>query len=391
MTMIPLTPIDHIFTGVGSYPIEFVFAYQGQIDPKRLRASLNEAVGRFVPVACKLTEVSESTYALQPCEDGVKFQVTDSSAEFGDPAARYSFLDPVSSVVGEPLTRIKLNQTPDGSVLGVSMSHAVGDGFSYFYFLSAWARLFRGGTIIEPFDGRQPLMPEQHKRTGSITPADVLADSGIFWDERRRAIARDRIHWDKFHVSKEELGGLLAEAQVDADGRLSFNDVLAAHLWRTYIDKWDGSEGSETTYVSCPVDIRRIIKGFPRTYFGNAVGLATRSLERQALATAPLGRLASIIRSGVASIEESYMRNALGTLEAMRLQEGLAVLEENHVIHPRSGILITNLSRLPVQEIEFDAGPPIAFDILTPAIRGAVVLPSEDGVDIRVCYPLKSE
>ena len=82
------------------------------------------------------------------------------------------------------------------------------------------------------------------------------------------------------------------------------------------------------------------------------------------------------------------MRTALGTLEAMRLQEGLAVLEHNLVIHPRSGILITNLSRLPVQEFEFDAGPPIAFDILTPAVRGAVVLPADDGVDIRVCYPL---
>jgi hypothetical protein len=75
----------------------------------------------------------------------------------------------------------------------------------------------------------------------------------------------------------------------------------------------------------------------------------------------------------------------------MRLQEGLAVLEQNHVIHPRSGILITNLSRLPVQEIEFDAGPPIAFDILTPAARGAVVLPAEDGVDIRVCHPLEED
>ena len=83
------------------------------------------------------------------------------------------------------------------------------------------------------------------------------------------------------------------------------------------------------------------------------------------------------------------MRIALGTLEAMLMQQGLTVLEENHVIHPRSGILITNLSRLPVQQIEFDAGPPVAFDILTPAVRGAVVLPAQDGVDIRVCYPLE--
>jgi shikimate O-hydroxycinnamoyltransferase len=389
MKTIPLTPIDHIFTGIGSYPIEFVFAYRDTIDPDRLLASLSEVVRHFVPVGSRLAQVSENTYALQQSDDGAQFQATESSATFGDPETRYSFLDPVNSVVGEPLTRIKLSQTPEGSVIGVSMSHAVGDGFSYFYFLSAWARLFRGDTINEPFNGRDLLIPEHQTRTVNVTPSDVLSDSGIFWDERRRAIARERIHWDRFHLSREKLGELLAEAQADADARLSFNDVIAAHLWKTYIAKWDSDNGEETTYVSCPVDVRRIIKGFPRTFFGNAVGLATRSLERGALAEAPLGRLTSIIRAAVASVDETYMRNALSTLGAMRLQEGLAVLEENHVIHPRSGILITNLSRLPIQEIEFDAGPPVGFDILTPAVRGAVVLPADGGVDIRVCYPVE--
>jgi shikimate O-hydroxycinnamoyltransferase len=391
MTSIPLTPIDHIFTGVGSYPIEFVFAYGDTIDTDRLLASLQEATRHFVPVRTRLGGVSEDTYALQESDEGVRFEVAESSATFGDPDAHYSFLDPVNSVPGEPLIRIKLSQTPEGSVLGVSMSHAVGDGFSYFYFLSSWARLFHGGAVIEPFNGRGLLIPESQAPANRVTPADVLSDSGIFWDERRRAIARDRIHWDRFHLSREEQGELLAEAGPDADARLSFNDVISAHLWRTYIACWDGDDGEETTYVSCPVDFRRIIKGFPRTYFGNAVGLATRSLERRALDRAPLGRLASIVRSAVASVDETYIRTALGTLEAMRLQEGLTVLEQNHVIHPRSGILITNLSRLPVQEIEFDAGPPVAFDILTPAVRGAVVLPADDGVDIRVCYPLEQD
>jgi shikimate O-hydroxycinnamoyltransferase len=392
MNSIPLTPIDHIFTGVGSYPIEFVFAYDGTIDPERLLISLHEAVQYFVPVSSELAVVAENTYALQASDAGIHFEVGESPATFGDPDARYSFLDPVNSVPREPLTRIKLSQTPEGSVLGVSMSHAVGDGFSYFYFLSSWARLFHGGVVVEPFNGRELLIPESSQAsTDHTTPADVLSDSGIFWDERRRAIARDRIHWDRFHLSKEEQSELLAEAGPDAEARLSFNDVISAHLWRTYIPRWDSDDGEGTTYVSCPVDVRRIIKGFPRTYFGNAVGLATRSLERRDLADAPLGRLASIIRSAVASVDETYMRNALSTLEAMRLQKGLRVLEENHVIHPRSGILITNLSRLPVQEIEFDAGPPVAFDILTPAVRGAVVLPAEDGVDIRVCYPFADD
>jgi shikimate O-hydroxycinnamoyltransferase len=387
MNKIPLTPIDHLFTGVGSYPIEFVFAYRDMIEPDHLLASLREAVRHFVPIGSRLVDASENSYALQRFDDGVHFEVSESAATFGEPEARYDFLDPVNSVPGEPLTRVKLSQTSAGSVLGVSMSHAVGDGFSYFYFLSSWARLFHGTAVVEPDNRRELLIPEPPAHTDHVTPANVLSDSGIFWDEPRPAIARERIHWDRFHVSRAELSELLAQAQPDADARLSFNDVISAHLWRTYIAKWAVEDAEETTYVSCPVDVRRIIKGFPRTFFGNAVGLATRSLERRALAEAPLGRLASIVRSAVASVDETYMRNALGTLQALRLQEGLAVLEQNHVIHPRSGILITNLSRLPVHEIIFDAGPPVAFDILTPAVRGAVVLPADDGVDIRVCYP----
>ena len=35
--IIPLSSIDHIFTGTGSYPIDFIFAYQAKLDDKTLR------------------------------------------------------------------------------------------------------------------------------------------------------------------------------------------------------------------------------------------------------------------------------------------------------------------------------------------------------------------
>ena len=73
MTTIPLTPIDHIFTGVGSYPIEFVFAYGDRIDPNRLQSSLREVVRLFVPVRSRLVEVLGNTYALLPSDDGMQF------------------------------------------------------------------------------------------------------------------------------------------------------------------------------------------------------------------------------------------------------------------------------------------------------------------------------
>ena len=169
--------------------------------------------------------------------------------------------------------------------------------------------------------------------------------------------------------------------------RLSHNDVVAAWLWRTHVPEWAGT-GEETAFLSCPVDLRRMLPGFPPTYFGCAVALANATIERERLAGATLADLARRVRDAVAGVDEASARRALAVIDRLRRQEGLAGLERLHVVHPRAGLLVTNLSRLPVREIVFDAGPPVAYDILAPAERCAVVLPAEDGLDVRICLPV---
>jgi hypothetical protein len=108
---------------------------------------------------------------------------------------------------------------------------------------------------------------------------------------------------------------------------------------------------------------------------------------REDLPGAPLGELALRVRRAVDGVDEARALGSLDLLERLRRQEGDGVFERVHVVHPRCGLLVTNLSRLPAREVEFDAGPPVAFDILTPAERCAVVLPAADGLDVRVCLP----
>ncbi len=384
MAAVPLSPIDHVFTGVGSYPIEFVFAYDGSIDVGRLKASFEETLTHFPVIRSRLERVADHSYQFHVAEDGATFETAAVPESFDAVGARHVFLDSVDSVEGQPLTRIKLTQTPEGSVLGVSMSHALVDGFSYFHFLSSWARVHHGKEIFSPSHERRRLIPSQLSEGASLTAADVQAGCGVFWDERRAAIDKEDLRWDRYFLSEDEVKGLLAEAREDCQGRLSFNDVIAAWLWKRYLGA-RGSQSNGVTYLSCPVDFRRIVKSFPKTYFGCAVTLTTSSLERDALAAASIGLLAAKVREAVAGVGEKYVVDGLRVLEALRRQEGLSVVEHCHVIHPRDGILVTNLSRLPVYELAFDAGPPVAFDILTSAPRGAVILPAAGGLDVRVC------
>ena len=391
MKIIPLSPIDHVFTGVGSYPIGFVFAYKDTIDPARLRSSLDKTLEQFRPLRSKLIKISEHSYGLQPADDGLSFEVSSSSETFEDSKDISKFLDSVHSVEGEPLTKIKLTQTPRGSVLGVSISHALADGFSYFHFLSSWSRVFQGKRILSPSHQRELLMPKTSDHQKLITPDDILARCGFFWGGKRHASSREQIHYEeRLLISKDTMSNLLAEAQKECEVPLFYNDVITAFLWKKYITEWNESGNNPTTYVSCPFDYRRVLRILPRTYFGNALCCATASLDYESLVHASLGKLALLIRKAVAQVKQDYVLGSLKTLESLRQQKGLAAMEEIHVLHPQDGLVVTNISRLPVQNLEFGSGTPTGFQVLSSAQRAAAILLAQDGVDVRVYHPLVS-
>lgn len=388
MKTIPLSPIDHVFTGKGSYPIQFAFAYPGTINAGQLQKSLAEVLKHFPPLQSRLVKISDHSFGLAPTTGGLSLQVTDSQVTFHDAADCSIFLDPVHSIEDEPLAKIRLTHTPAGSVLGVSISHAVADGFSYFHFLASWARVFHGKDFLQPDHRRELLIPKLSEPIQPVSPDEVLSRSGLFRLGKRADTPRTQVECDHLNLSREMLGQLRAEALKDRDVRLTDNDIITAYLWKQYLPQWNG--GSGTTYASVPFDIRRALSGFPRTYFGSAVYLAVASASYDTLVNASPGELALLVHKAIARVKQQQVQAALETLERVRRREGLAVMEELHVLHPRSGLLVTNLSRLPINDIVFDAGPPAGFEMLAPARRAAVVLPAPDGVDLRVYHPLNS-
>ncbi len=382
---LPLSPIDHVFTGIGSYPIEFVFAYPGPLDAERLHASLRRTLQLFPAVSSRLVRLPGEVYGLEPCDEGCAFETAVSATPYAESFSPAAFVAPVETLEGRPLSRVRLTRTRDGSVLGVSISHAVVDGFSYFHFLSAWSLAFHGKAAPSPCHDRGLLAADA--ATADSFDAEAVRDaSGLFLEQKRPATQRDRLTWTRRLFRREELRSLTSEAQASSPVRLSHNDVVAAWLWRSCLPEWLGG-GEPRTWLSCPVDVRRLL-GLPAGYFGCAVALATASIERAQLASAPLSLLARRVRAAVAAADAARMQRTLVTIEALRRRHGLAVLERIHVVHPRAGLLVTNLSRLPVREIAFDAGPPVAFDMPAFAERCAVILPAEDGLDVRVCAPL---
>ncbi len=105
--------------------------------------------------------------ASSPADDGCAFEVGASPTSFADAPDRHAFVDPVETVPGPPLARFRLTHTPAGSVLGVGLSHAIVDGFSYFYFLSAWSHVFHGREVPPPWLDRGAA-PARLRHGGSL-------------------------------------------------------------------------------------------------------------------------------------------------------------------------------------------------------------------------------
>ncbi|HTU63691.1 MAG TPA: acyltransferase, partial [Polyangiales bacterium] len=145
-----LAPVDYVFTGHMSCPVTFAFSFTELLDPRKLENSLADLMTCIPWLGGRLRAVSEDALAYEVDErPSVALSVTTTDKSFD--ALRDRELVPlVKSFDGELLMHAQLTQTPEGSVLGVSMSHALVDGFSFFLAMQKWAALTRGAQVDAP-------------------------------------------------------------------------------------------------------------------------------------------------------------------------------------------------------------------------------------------------
>ncbi len=384
--MLPLSPIDHVFVGRGSYPIEFLFHYPGGLDVDKMRPALERALAVHWPLTSTLAVSKDERYVLLPSLRRVEIRQVHAACRFSsaDRAAYPSFVDGVRSLPGEPLCRIRVTHCENGAVLGVSISHALTDGFSYFSFLLNWAMATKG----------MELAPVSHARAALAARGDGAAlDAkeelerriGWSWADPRAELALADVDGAVIQYSQDEVAALLSQAHT-APAKLSVHDLLCADLWKKMVEHHYQSE-EEVTF-STPVDFRRLLPRVPRNYMGNAVMLAhTRLPRRELLRMEPI-EVALRLRESLRLATEERCEETLALLEALRTRHGLGALEEVSVNHPQHGVLVTNLSRLPALQLDFGSGAPASVLPLSRARGTASVLPAAEGsLEIHVTLP----
>lgn len=387
MTSLQLSPVDYVFTGVGSQPITFAFAYPNKVDPDALRGALHETLNFFPIVRSRLAKKSDNDYEFLMKDDRLKVDVIKSDLIFEESSQIERYITPINSTEGEPLTKITLTQTPTGSILAVSMSHALVDGFSYFHFLSSWARICRGDRILPPYLQRDVLSSSFSSSSKKVTAEDLYTNCGLFYGDKRSKLETGQGNHERIFMSHESIKASLAEAKQEHNVSFTENDVITALLWKKYIPKWHKADDNPMTYLTCPFDFRRVLPDFPKNYFGCALCFATAAIDFYSLMNASLGSLALLIRNSVDKIKDEYILNSLGAFDNFRRQNGVAAMEGIHLRHPQCGMIVTNLTRMPIHDLDFGFGAPVGFLTYAEVLSSAAILPAENGVEILLAHP----
>jgi hypothetical protein len=288
----------------------------------------------------------------------------------------------------ERLAHARLTQTPSGSVLALSISHALVDGFSFFQTMANWAAGTQGRASTTPPLQRLLRPSEEHVRAVAeeLSARSLLEATGMFWAQPRKVLANPP-QQQTVHLGAAELEQLVADAQRDVAKKLRQNDVLTAWLWRTYGAQWWPTPGDDHLYMSCPVDLRRHFGEGNAAAFGCTISNASVRVTPQELAQLPLGELALRIQRGVADVVADDWQKRVAPLEALRRQHGLSALHSVHMRHPHRGMLVTNMSRLPLAELDFGCGAPHDFKSLGHLESVVSVLPSKSGAKLGVFAP----
>ena len=349
MPLVPLSPIDHVFTGRGAYPIEFVFAYGGAIDAGAPR-------GEPPPRASRPFRPSRAGSSASPATASPSSR-TRGAARSASPSRRPTtptpnagrvFLDPVDGREGEPLGRVLLTRTPDG--LRPRRQPLP-------------RRRRRLQLLLLPLELGAPL-------PGRAVPAAVARPRGALPGGRRgrrrgrRATVLDagglfragpRPEVDRDHIRLAPARPLPRRARGDAPGgpgREPGPPLAQRHGRRLALEEVPRRVGRATTRRSTRTSAARSTSEAPPGRRGRPTS-ATPSPSRRRRSRAgssPTPRSATSRRaSGAPSTPSTRRRRSasLLALERLRRAEGLAAMEECHVVHPRQGLLLTNLSAPP--------------------------------------------
>ena len=374
MNDVHISQVDALFSN-GSYPIEFLFYYRDAFSTKKLKRALRTLSSVFWPVFGRYQDGQIVSDAFR--EEDI-YEEAASGDDFDIAAARDKGFDIVSRFRLPEIKRLfflKVIRLNHGLLLIPKLNHLAGDGYSYFYFLSCLAALTKSASI--PFSRLwlKARVRPHHRRT-------VLKEFRFKAGKAGSAPHTEECTVEFATIPRTEVRAILKDAATAPGFRISTNDILSAMAVKTMANKQSDNLG-EDIGLTLPIDVRRQVEEYGLRFFGNGIMLHTLKLKAQAVDDLPPKDLAVQIRKSMPSLsKESYIRY-LSALEK-RISEDAP--DRFLPFDPRSGFLVTNLSKMSFDKLDFGSGGPALAIPLTVEKNSTAILAAAEDYILRYAY-----
>jgi hypothetical protein len=356
-----LAPLDYVYFEKPQYTMSFLFDFGQRQDFEAMRTSLGRLLSNFYPIKGRIEAASNGHHDL----------VVDATHPFGsvafecreiakdqEPAYGNDLLALSESAGAGPdcaLAKFVLHQMPQRSVLSTSMSHTLADGFSYFFFLAAWAAATRGVELPSAAHQRKLMRYEGHDY-GDLSPEAVFERTGYSLLERSALNPPPLKRYESIIIADAEINRHRQDVERELGQTMSRNDVVTALLIKDCAQRWHTS--GDTIRLMCQFDMRRLLPGIEPLFFGNAMRGASLALGFDEVTQSSVGQLAKLIHGTVANIARPQAEDTLRCMQGLVDTQGLSATRRLHAWHPEHGMLVTNLTRMPLDQVDFGRGAP---------------------------------
>lgn len=357
------------------YTIEFLLYFAKGLGTKKIRNALKKLSPVFWPM---FGEYGDGVISFEKYVESDFYNEKVIDQNFIDPeteSERYEVYSRLRPPDSNRLFFLEITRFKNGMVLIPKMKHLAGDGYSYFYFLSSLAALSQHGLFPSKSSLMQLFFKPHHLRT-------ILRSFSF------QGIGRDPAQQDiPFSmgveiIPRKDVSLLSRQVAESKNFRISTNDILTAMAMK----KLAGPKREfkdESVKLTIPIDVRRKVKKYGRRFFGNGIMLHSMRLKKSDVENLAVEDISIQIRKSMPSVSKHSYTEYLTKLEEI-ISEGK--VEKLRPFDPKSGCLVTNISRLPIDKLDFGKGPPDLIFPLAMEKNAAAVMAKDENFVLRFAY-----
>jgi hypothetical protein len=374
MKKINITQVDTLFAN-GNYPIEFLIYYKNRLKSKNIRSALKKLSSSFWPA---FGEYNAGVIKFNKFRENEHFDEIVIDREFNPKDSAASIYNEYCKLIPSDINKLfflKINQHKNGTVLIPKLNHIAGDGYSYFYFLSVIAMLSQ--PTIVPFKHSLILKASKphHNRT-------ILKDFKFNLTDFELLPSQKQLTINFEEISKTDIRDISKDIFSSLNQSISTNDILSAMVVKRLIAIQKDNFVNDFK-LTIPIDVRRQIIEYGVRFFGNGLLFSEINFTINEIQKLSIGELAYKIREAMPDITiENYLQylNGLENIIANKQTKKLKPF------NPDKGCLVTNLSKLQSDKLNFGTGAADFIIPLTIEKNSAAVLADKNNFILRLAY-----